>query len=160
MTDTPPSPCPCGGGALAGCCGPLLAGEREAPTAEALMRSRYCAYVRHDADYLLRTWHPASRPDGFEFQDVIQWQGLTIVATESGGPGDTTGQVEFIASYQVEGRFGQLHERSDFRREGGVWYYVDGVEVKGRPVTVVKVGRNDSCPCGSGRKYKRCCGRK
>jgi len=151
------APCPCGGGTLADCCGPFIAGDRLAPTAETLMRSRYSAYARGETDYLLRTWHPSSRPDDFELQDVIQWRGLNILATEAGGADDTTGQVEFIASYQVAGRFDQLHERSDFRREDGAWYYVDGVEVKGRPVTVVKVGRNEPCPCGSGKKYKRCC---
>ena len=121
------------------------------------MRSRYSAYVTGAADYLLATWHPASRPEGFELQDEIHWQGLDIRSTSAGGEEDTSGQVEFIASYQVHGRFGQLHERSDFRREEGRWYYVDGVELKGTPVTATKVGRNEPCPCGSGKKYKRCC---
>ena len=73
MQDT--APCPCGGGIFAACCGPFISGSRPAPTAEALMRSRYSAYVTGAADYLLATWHPASRPEGFELQDEIHWQG-------------------------------------------------------------------------------------
>ncbi len=149
--------CPCGNGAYKECCGPYLAGDRNAPTAEILMRSRYTAYVVGDVDYLLRSWHPASRPDAFTLEEIIRWQGLSIVDTTDGGETDDTGQVEFIARYQVENRPGQLREKSDFRREAGIWYYIDGVEIKPQPVSVTKIARNEPCPCGSGKKYKRCC---
>jgi len=149
--------CPCGNGIFADCCGPLLAGRTAAATPETLMRSRYTAYARGDGDYLLRTWHPSTRPERFELQEEIRWQGLDILAIAGGGTDDATGQVEFVARYQVHGRLGQLHEKSDFRREEGHWYYVDGSELKPPPVTAVKIGRNDPCPCGSGKKYKRCC---
>jgi len=149
--------CPCGNGTLQDCCGPYLDGERPAPTAETLMRSRYTAYAIGNVEYLLKSWHPASRPDDFVLEEAIQWQGLEILATVAGGETDDTGEVEFVARYLVENRPGQLRERSDFRREDGLWYYVDGEEVKAQPVSVVKVGRNEPCPCGSGKKYKRCC---
>ena len=150
--------CPCGNGIYQDCCRPYLDGERAAPTAETLMRSRYTAYVLDNVGYLLQSWHPASRPEeDFVLEEAIQWQGLEILDTEAGGEADQTGQVEFIARYLVEDRPGQLRERSDFRREEGLWYYVDGAEVKAQPVSVTKVGRNEPCPCGSGKKYKRCC---
>lgn len=149
--------CPCGNGALQDCCGPYLDGRLDAPTAEKLMRSRYTAYALGNVEYLLRSWHPASRPEDFVLEEAIRWQGLDILDTAAGGEGDETGEVEFVARYMVENRPGQLRERSDFRREDGLWYYVDGVEVKAQPVSVTKIGRNEPCPCGSGKKYKRCC---
>ena len=150
--------CPCGNGVFKDCCGPCLAGEQTAPTAEKLMRSRYSAYVLNNVEYLLKTWHPASRPEeDFVLEEAIQWQGLEILDTAAGSETDDTGQVEFIARYLVENRPGQLREKSDFRREEGLWYYIDGAEVKAQPVSVTKIGRNEPCPCGSGKKYKRCC---
>lgn len=149
--------CPCGNGVFTDCCGPYLNGDKIAPTAELLMRSRYSAYVVGDTEYLLNSWHPASRPDELDLEEAIQWQGLEIMETAAGREADDTGQVEFIASYLVDNRPGQLRERSDFRREDGRWYYVDGVEVKAQPVSVNKIGRNEPCPCGSGKKYKKCC---
>ena len=153
-----PIDCPCGNGAFKECCGPYLAGDKDAPTAETLMRSRYSAYVVNDVPYLLKTWHPASRPEeDFVLEEAIQWQGLEILDSADGSETDDSGQVEFIARYRVEHQPGQLRERSDFRREDGLWYYIDGVEVKAKPVSVTKIGRNEPCPCGSGKKYKRCC---
>ena len=80
--------------------------------------------------------------------------------TEDGGEKDTTGVVEFVANYEVEGNAVRHHEISDFRRVEGEWFFRDGKEI---PVTVwrdtPKVGRNDPCPCGSGKKYKKCHGR-
>ena len=149
--------CPCGNGVFKDCCGPYLDGDQAAPTAEALMRSRYTAYAVGNVEYLLKSWHPASREDDFVLEEAIQWQGLDILDTTDGGEADDTGEVEFVARYLVENRPGQLRERSDFRREDGLWYYVDGEEVKAQPVSVTKVGRNEPCPCGSGKKYKRCC---
>lgn len=150
--------CPCGNGLFKECCGPYLAGDQAAPTAETLMRSRYSAYVVNDVAYLLKTWHPASRPEeDFVLEESIRWQGLEIVDTAAGSETEDSGQVEFIARYLVGAQPGQLRERSDFRREDGLWYYIDGVEVKAQPVSVTKIGRNEPCPCGSGKKYKRCC---
>ncbi len=117
------------------------------------MRSRYSAYVLKNADYLAATWHPSTRPASLDLNgDATPWQRLRIVATEQGRRGDEAGMVEFIAFYEG----GELHERSRFVREEGQWFYVDG-EIS-PPVGQVKTGRNDPCPCGSGKKFKKCCG--
>ncbi|HEB94982.1 MAG TPA: hypothetical protein ENI96_00960 [Sedimenticola thiotaurini] len=162
------SPCPCGSGLeFDACCGPVLAGERPAATAEALMRARYTAFTRVDMDFLGDSLHPAHRHDHDEaatrrWAEESDWMGLEVVATKDGGEGDQQGEVEFIASYRDRGGMVRRHhERSRFQREGGRWYFVDGRLVP--PKTAVhsgpRVGRNDPCPCGSGRKYKKCCGR-
>jgi SEC-C motif-containing protein len=86
------------------------------------MRSRYAAYVVGDADYVLRTWHPRTRPTSLDLADAPQWRGLTVLATADGREGDATGEVEFEASFPG----GTLHERSRFVRRAGRWVYVDG----------------------------------
>lgn len=126
--------CPCGsGGAETACCGPLLAGERRATTALALMRSRYTAYVRGNVDYLIathdddtRTGH--ERPEILKFTRATLWLGLEIVTTVAGGESDATGIVEFVAAGVTRGRPFRQHERSRFRRDAdGAWRYVDGI---------------------------------
>lgn len=97
-----------------------------APTAEALMRSRYTAYVRRDEAYLLRTWHPSTRPAALGLDDTA-WLGLDVIATEAGCEGDATGVVEFEARHvDGGGAVATLRETSRFAREGGAWLYVDG----------------------------------
>lgn len=121
------SPCPCGSGRpFTRCCRPYLRGERTAPTAEALMRSRYTAHVRRDGPYLLRTWHPDRRPGSLGFDDTV-WLGLEIHGTEAGGEDDATGVVSFEADYQQgDGPVETLRETSRFVRLDGEWVYVDG----------------------------------
>lgn len=157
------STCPCGSGLdLTACCGPYIAGEKPAPTAEALMRSRYAAYALGNAAYLKSTLAEAVRDDEELSEEEIKaatWQGLEIRATEAGGENDQTGEVEFVARYKADGEMRAHHERSTFHREHGRWVYVDGViNPKKAPVRAAKVGRNDPCPCGSGKKFKKCCG--
>lgn len=126
MSDAVPSSCPCGTGELyAACCGPLHADERRAGTAQELMRSRYSAFVVRDAGYLVRTWHPRTRPDHLEL-DGTEWLGLDVLRSEAGGPQDDEGVVEFVAGWAHEGRRGQLHEISRFTRRAGRWLYLDG----------------------------------
>jgi SEC-C motif domain protein len=112
----------------------LHAGERPAATAEELMRSRYCAYVVGDMDYVWRTWHPRTRPEALTPSDA-QWTGLEILDTVAGGEGDDHGEVEFRAHYYRsrrsgkgarEERKGLLHERSHFAVRARRWFYVDG----------------------------------
>lgn len=155
--------CSCQSGLSFGdCCDPILAGQ-PAPTALALMRSRYTAYARGDAAHLAHTLAAEHRA-GFDAAEVsagmrdTQWLGLEIVDTRDGGAEDSTGIVEFIARFRSQGRIGALHERSRFRRDeaDGRWVYVDG-ETRVQPVK--KPGRNDPCSCGSGKKFKQCCGR-
>ncbi|MFJ7073189.1 YchJ family protein [Streptomyces sp. NPDC098781] len=114
--------CPCGQSQpYDKCCGRYLSGAA-APTAEALMRSRYSAFVKGDVPYLLRTWHPRTRPERLELDPRMRWTGLEILGTMDGSAFHTTGTVTFRASY----RGGSLHERSRFERVDGAWVYVDG----------------------------------
>ncbi|MCC8453036.1 YchJ family protein [Streptomyces rochei] len=115
--------CPCGlPEPYDSCCGRFHAGASSAWTAEALMRSRYSAFVQGDAGYLLRTWHPRTRPARLELDPGMRWTGLEILDTAQGTAFHTTGTVTFRASY----RGGSLHERSRFERVDGAWVYVDG----------------------------------
>lgn len=90
------------------------------------MRSRYSAFALGLADYLLATWHPATRPGDLVLDDDITWTGLEVLDTEGGQPGDVRGIVEFRAHHEVDGQPAVLHERSRFRRNGEQWLYVRG----------------------------------
>jgi SEC-C motif-containing protein len=158
--------CPCGSGeTYAACCEPIIKGERAAATAEQLMRARYTAYTQVEMDFLESSLHPDSRegsdPEGArDWAENSEWHGLTIVDVQDGGEDDETGRVEFIASYEYEGEDQQYHEVAEFARADGAWHFVEGRPAVKKPVVreEPKVGRNDPCPCGSGKKYKRCCG--
>lgn len=121
--------CPCGSArAYADCCGPLHAGTAQAATAEALMRSRYSAFVRADADYLLASWHPSTRPASVDMDDAAatRWLGLEVRQHTPLDADHAT--VEFIARWKVGGAPAvRLHELSRFVREDGRWYYMDGI---------------------------------
>ncbi len=90
------------------------------------MRSRFTAFAVSDADHLLRSWYPSTRPSRLELKDDIRWTRLDIIETVAGGPFDTSGMVEFEAFYREQGRPGSMRERSSFVREKRVWLYVDG----------------------------------
>ncbi|MEC5341610.1 YchJ family protein [Brenneria populi] len=153
-----PEICPCNSGLpYSSCCQPYLGNTVAPPDPVALMRSRYTAYVKHDVDYLIATWHPAHQPE--KWRDSIQescletrWQGLNILAAAPGATPDE-GYVEFAARYTAatdEPQAGLMRERSRFLRHHNRWYYMDGIHLQ--------TGRNERCPCGSGKKYKKCCG--
>ncbi|WP_182064667.1 YchJ family protein [Curtobacterium sp. ME12] len=119
--------CPClSGNPYGECCGPLHAGA-VAPTAERLMRSRFSAFALGVPEYLLLTWHPRSRPAGLELDRSQRWTRLDVLATTSGGPFDSHGTVTFRAWWRSDDERGTLEETSDFVREQGRWFYVDGV---------------------------------
>ncbi|MGC9377092.1 YchJ family protein [Streptomyces sp. MH13] len=123
MAAMPTRSCPCGlPKAYEDCCGRFHTGVAAAPTAESLMRSRYTAFVRQDAGYLARTWHPRTRPGRLDLDPGTRWTGLEILAATGGSAFHSTGTVTFRASY----RGGSLHERSRFERVDGAWTYVDG----------------------------------
>ena len=125
----PVTRCPClSGETYEECCAPLHRGEREAPTAVQLMRSRYSAFAVGDAAYLLRTWHPATRPSDLDLDPAVRWTRLDVVGTSGGGPFDTDGTVEFLAHHRTDGVAGRHHERSRFAREAGRWLYVGPVD--------------------------------
>lgn len=118
--------CPCGSGhSLGRCCLPVIKGL-PAKTAEALMRSRYTAYVLGDESYLLRSWHPKTRPRSVEISGNEKWLGLKIKRTEAGGADDATGIVEFVARFKIGGKGHRMHEISRFEQSPEGWWYVDG----------------------------------
>jgi SEC-C motif-containing protein len=140
--------CPCGGGLYASCCGPRHDGAAPAPTAEALMRSRYSAFVLRLPNYLAATQRA---PMEGALDDKVHWLGLTVHAAK-GSADDTTGEVEFSARYLAGGRLCTLREVSAFERDAGRWLYLDGKTQHSEE----KLERNAPCPCGSGKKYKSC----
>ncbi len=159
-------PCPCTGGAtFEACCLPVLRGEASPETAEALMRARYSAYTQGEIDFIVDSHDPETadqvdRDASASWSKKAEWLGLEVVSTEAGAAGDDRGKVEFIARYRMEGADLAHHEHAEFRRHEGSWVYVDGEMVKPKPVVrdQPKVGRNEPCPCQSGKKYKKCCG--
>jgi SEC-C motif-containing protein len=159
------SNCPCGSGlSYESCCGPIIAGA-PAPTAEAMMRSRYSAYVKREYAHLERTLSAEQRKDfapdeARRWAESSEWLGLTILRTEKGAPDDQEGVVEFSARFRIEGKDQEHIEAAVFGREDGNWVYVGQLQPKGQTVRreQPKVGRNDPCPCGSGKKFKKCCG--
>lgn len=158
------SKCPCGSGQeFSKCCEPFLKGEANPPTAEKLMRSRYSAFTVADVDYVEKTTDPSARGSfdragTTEWAKRSKWQNLEIVSTSEGGEKDTKGVVEFIARYSFEDQDQVHHERSEFKKRDGKWYFLDGKLVQQPFRAEEKAGRNDPCPCGSGKKYKKCCG--
>jgi len=156
--------CPCGSGLAYGvCCGPYIAGELNPISAEALMRSRYTAYVKHAIDYLIDTCLDGqkrnNRSKTAEWSDKSKWLGLNILSVSDGKDGNI-GTVVFEALYEQKGLMYTHHETARFKKVDNRWYYDDGVvEIRTITRNGPKVGRNDPCPCGSGKKYKHCCGK-
>ena len=148
--------CHCGSGLqIEKCCLQYISDGHKAPTAEALMRSRYTAYVLGDEAYLRASWHETTCPESLNLkQSDIQWTGLSICKILGGREGDRRGVVEFIAKYIVSGKLAQIHESSRFINQYGRWLYMDGDLISENTVS-----RNSACSCGSGKKFKRCCGK-
>lgn len=149
--------CPCGSNNnYANCCGPFINGEQLPRTALALMRSRYSAYCKKNAEYLIDSWHPECNMNS-HYSSIIasfeqtQWTGLKIINPGQGSDLIKEDFVEFIAHFvdTQTSRTSIIHERSRFLLSENKWYYIDGVKPS--------VGRNDPCPCGSSKKYKKCC---
>ena len=157
--------CPCGSNvAYTACCEPIITNSRPAETAEQLMRARYSAYTKTAMDFVFNSTDPANR-EGYDhdgtraWAENSEWLGLQIIGSSKGGTDDTTGEVEFIARFNENGLLREHHENALFTKKDGIWYFTDGLMVKPKPISVTKVGRNDPCPCGSGQKYKKCCGK-
>lgn len=156
--------CPCGSSlTYTKCCKPFIEGSALPETAEQLMRSRYTGYVKMATDYLFETTHPQHRK-GYDHEgtrvwaEKAEWQGLEIVSSR-GGADDANGEVEFIASYIEDGNEVNHHELGKFKKLDGRWLFTEGKMVTSKPIISNKVGRNDPCPCNSGSKYKKCCGK-
>lgn len=157
--------CPCGSGnTYSECCEEIISGSRPATTAEQLMRARYSAYVFAQMDFVFESTHPDHR-QGYdhagtkEWAETAEWLGLDIIDTNKGGADDSVGEVEFIARFIEKGDNREHHEAGQFKRKDGRWYFTEGHMVRPKPLAVTKVGRNDPCTCGSGLKYKKCCGK-
>jgi SEC-C motif domain protein len=158
------APCPCGSGRSFGeCCEPVLTRQRPAADAVELMRSRFTAHALRDYRHLHLTDletaakpYVAEEPSGQE----PEWTRLVINAHEP-GPKPDMAHVDFSAYYKAGDGEQALHEKSEFVRRNGEWYYTRALRTGPAPVRASgpKVGRNDPCPCGSGKKYKHCCGR-
>lgn len=119
--------CPCGtGSSYANCCRPLHLGAVQAETAEQLMRARYAAFAKQVPAFLARSWHPRTRPDDGLGAAGTSWEGLTVLATEAGGPDDTEGTVTFRVRLRDAAGPRQFKEHSRFTRHAGRWVYVDG----------------------------------
>lgn len=124
--------CPCGSGKpFQFCCEPIVQGQKGAPTAEALMRSRYTAFALGAIDYLIDTTAPEKRgeDDAEILADQVKytnWTGLKIISKDQGGRSDEQGIVEFEAQFETDDQSGTLYEKSNFRRDDGNWLYVDG----------------------------------
>ncbi|GAA1389385.1 YchJ family metal-binding protein [Kitasatospora putterlickiae] len=126
----PSSPCPCGlPASYAECCGRLHRGQAAATTAEALMRSRYSAFAARDEAYLLRTWHPDTRPDSVDFDPGLRWLRLEVLSSTEGGPFHGEGTVAFRAHYTEGREEGVLTEHSRFVRHEGAWVYLDALSL-------------------------------
>jgi SEC-C motif-containing protein len=169
--DTTTRDCPCGSQkTYEDCCQPIIRGGEKAKTAEALMRARYSAYAKHEIDFIIASCkkYDGNPKEGNDidynatkaWSEESTWQGLKILRTEKGSEQDSEGVVEFEAVYARKGLRDVHHETAQFEKIGGAWMYVSG---KIKAMTVVregkKTGRNEPCPCGSGKKYKQCCGR-
>jgi SEC-C motif domain protein len=162
---TPPKgdqPCPCGSGKpFAQCCLPILKRERKAETAEQVMRSRFTAHVAHDYEHLHRTYRETAKepyvPDEEE-GGGRDWTRLVIHSHEP-GPKPDLAFVDFTAYYKEGDKELSFPEKAEFQKIDGEWIYTKAVRQGPAPIkaAAAKVGRNDPCPCGSGKKYKQCC---
>lgn len=159
--------CPCGSGKkYSECCEPIISGTVKAPTAEALMRARYSAYEKQAIDFIINTCEQSEEVAEIDRQATEDWSknsiwhGLQIIQTEKGKEDDEEGVVEFKATYTRKQIRDVHHEMAYFKKINGEWLYSAG-QLKTETVVRegAKVGRNDPCPCGSGKKYKKCCGR-
>lgn len=171
--------CPCGSQKnYSECCEPLLSGQKIASTPEALMRSRYTAFIEKNVDYLFSSMTPelqldTDREDMADFaEEVDSWVKLDIINAPTSDADQ--GNVEFAAYFMVDGEQQRIHENSQFVKKDGQWFYA-GHEHQCSShdhddhdhghhhshhepyVAEMKIGRNDPCPCGSGKKYKKCC---
>ncbi|MFZ4397120.1 MAG: YchJ family protein [Kiritimatiellia bacterium] len=160
------SDCPCcSGRSYEQCCEPLLLGLTRATTAEALMRSRYTAYTLAEIDYIYKTSGPRVRKEfdaenSRKWAQSAEWKGFEIRHAEGGSAQDDSAVIEFVARYQIEKSDLEHHEIAQFGRVDGEWRFIDGRIVSQPPARreTPKIGRNDPCACGSGKKYKKCCG--
>ena len=155
------STCPCGSeNPFSDCCQPFLCGNKTPQTPEQLMRSRFSAFVTHHWPYVLQTWHPDQRPDCTvqELENEAangRWLTLSVLHSRMDEDG-LHGEVDFCAWFNDAKGLHLHHELSSFVREQGQWFYTRGRFLPAP--AALRLKPNNPCPCGSGRKYKKCCG--
>jgi SEC-C motif-containing protein len=142
----------------------ILDRKARAETAEELLHARYLAFTKNDIDFIVDTHHPKTRGDVkreevSEWAKNSEWMGLTVHQKLGGEASDTQGQIVFLVKYKSDGKEHDHWEHSFFEKDGGEWKFLDGQPPKTGPLrrTEPKVGRNDPCSCGSGKKFKKCC---
>jgi len=158
--------CPCGSNrSLEACCLPVIQRKREPVTAEELLRARYTAFTRGDIDFILATHHSKTRQEVKreeieEWSKQSEWHALKVVQTEAGQAADQEGTVAFCAEFTAQGKRQEHWEQALFQKEEGHWRFLDARALKNEPFrrSEPKTGRNDPCACGSGKKFKKCCG--
>ncbi len=159
--------CPCGSGEdYKSCCEPLIKGVIKPERAEQLMRARYTAHTNGSIAYIMETHHSEKRHEIDEEQtrdwaEKSQWLGIDIRKVQGGEPSDSTAEVEFVATYRDPKGIRQTHhELSEFRKHAGEWFFYDAKppQIEQFKRDQPKIGRNEPCPCNSGKKYKKCCG--
>ena len=153
--------CPCGSGKkFDECCGPILMGAMAAATAEELMRARFTAHVVHDFAFLHRSYRSTAQTPyvAVEVEPAVKWEKLVVHSHVPGKTPDLA-YVEFSAYGKEDGAEHVLHEKAEFVRHEGSWIYTRPLREGPAPFkqAAPKTGRNDPCPCGSGKKYKHCC---
>ncbi|BCE02545.1 YchJ family protein [Marinicellulosiphila megalodicopiae] len=152
ITPLPDQPCPCCSQRLfKDCCEPFLNQSLFTETTEQLMRSRYSAYVTANINYLLATTSEQTRNESDkqamqEWADQARWLKLEVLNSNEN-------QIEFKAYYFIGNKVEAIHETSEFIKEGDKWMYLDG----DAHMHSYDIGRNEPCPCGSGKKFKKCC---
>ncbi len=157
--------CPCGTQRTGStCCLPFIENRMEPSTAEELLRARYTAFTRGDVDYILATHHSRTknevkRDEIEDWSKNSEWLGLKVMQVEAGLATDSQGTLIFSAQYRADGKDEEHVEKSFFEKEKGVWRFLDaqGVQIGTYRRPEPKIGRNDPCPCGSGKKHKKCC---
>jgi SEC-C motif-containing protein len=161
-----PGTCPCCSNKKPeSCCLPIITGKQKAPTAEALMRARYSAFVRGEIEFIMSSHHSktvkdVNREEVEQWSKGSEWLGLKVVQTQKGQASDEDGIVIFHARYGQNGKIEDHWEHAQFEKEHGEWKFLDAQGLKSGPIrrTEPKVGRNDPCSCGSGKKFKKCHG--
>lgn len=163
MTQNELCPC-CSEKPFQSCCAPILAGKAKAKTAEDLLRARYTAFAKGEIDFIMKTHHSKTsgevkREEIEDWSKNSKWLGLKVVQTEAGQATDDKATIVFCAQYEAEGKKKDHWEKSLFEKENGDWKFLDARGISGTYKRAEpKVGRNDPCPCGSGKKLKKCCG--
>jgi SEC-C motif-containing protein len=157
--------CPCGSqNDYLACCGLLIDSQNDAASPEALMRSRYTAYTQARIDYIKKTMYgtPLEKFDEIhaaQWAKEVTWTGLEVITSFMDDQDENIGYVEFIASFQEQGKRQTIHELSKFQRFDGKWFYTEGAQPKvKKPIKKPTLSRNAPCPCGSQKKYKNCHG--